>query len=68
MSEIPNFLERFKGLAQEMSRPVSAYDLGRDCALHGANTVNCHFTIFASREQTTEWERGKASVAQEETP
>ncbi len=36
-----------------------AYDMGLDCGLNGANTTNCHFSIFADKENTKEWERGK---------
>ncbi len=42
-----------------------AYEMGRDCALNGANITNCHFSLFASREQTEAWERGKESAEQE---
>ncbi len=35
-----------------------AYDAGRDCAKNGANTTNCHFTLFATHELTKEWQRG----------
>lgn len=31
---------------------------GRDAATNGANTTNCHFRFFATRELTTAWERG----------
>ncbi len=36
-----------------------AYEMGKDCVLHGANTTNCHFSLFASEELMKEWERGK---------
>ena len=36
-----------------------AYRMGRDCALHGADSTNCHFALFRSPEMTAEWERGK---------
>jgi len=39
-----------------------AFDMGRDYALMGANTTNCHFSIFSSREMTKAWERGRDSV------
>ena len=38
------------------------YDHGYDAAVNGANTVNCHFSIFNSRENTKEWERGNADA------
>jgi len=36
-----------------------AYDMGKDCALNGANTTNCSFAIFSKPEFTKAWERGK---------
>ncbi len=36
-----------------------AYKMGVDCALNSANTQNCHFSIFSSRENTKAWEDGK---------
>ena len=35
------------------------YRAGFDCGINGANEENCHFALFASPEQTKEWERGK---------
>ena len=43
----------------------SAYEAGRDCALNGATTANCHFSWFASPEQTAEWQRGKEDAEQQ---
>lgn len=44
-----------------------AYRMGFDCAKNGANTKNCHFSIFASPEGKEEWEKGhkagKAALA-----
>ncbi len=36
-----------------------AYDWGKDCAINGANKVNCNFKIFSSPELTKAWESGK---------
>lgn len=44
---------------QEKKKESEAYLAGLDCARNGANTTNCHFTHFATPEQTREWERGK---------
>ena len=38
--------------------PEQAYEYGLDCGRHGADALNCHFSIFASPENTAEWERG----------
>lgn len=35
-----------------------AYKMGKDCAKNGANTTNCHFSIFSSKENTEAWDRG----------
>ena len=38
---------------------MTPYEAGYDCGSNGANTVNCHFSIFSLPEDTKEWERGK---------
>ena len=35
-----------------------AYEQGFDSGLNGANTTNCHFTLFSSPDKTRAWERG----------
>ncbi|HUS02948.1 MAG TPA: hypothetical protein VMY77_14520 [Chitinophagaceae bacterium] len=37
------------------------YKMGYDCGLHGANTTNCHFSLFATPARLKEWESGKAA-------
>jgi len=49
-----------------MSELKTAYEAGRDCALNGANTENCNFKWFATPESTAEWERGKASLGEQD--
>ena len=34
------------------------YRAGFDCKRNGANLINCNFRLFATPEQTKEWERG----------
>ena len=36
-----------------------AYDFGYDFGKNGANTTNCHFSIFATTELMKSWEKGK---------
>jgi hypothetical protein len=36
-----------------------AYNMGKDCAINGANLTNCNFAIFSSPENTKVWEQGK---------
>ena len=43
-----------------------AFALGRNCGLNGADTTNCHYSIFEKPEFTKAWENGKASVHQSE--
>ncbi len=35
-----------------------AYDAGYDCGTKGADTVNCHFTFFATKELTEAHSKG----------
>lgn len=35
-----------------------AYEAGKDCAVNGPNTSNCHFRYFSSPEKTKAWEKG----------
>lgn len=37
----------------------AAYVAGRDCALNGSNTINCHFKYFTRPALTAAWEMGK---------
>ena len=34
------------------------YKAGYDAGLNGANSINCDFRLFATPEQTKEWEQG----------
>jgi hypothetical protein len=52
-----------KGADAPGSGLQEAYNAGRDSAIHGANTTNCHFRHFATREKTMMWERGRASIS-----
>lgn len=36
-----------------------AFRAGYDCAVNGADTVNCHFRFFATPDLTRAWENGK---------
>ena len=36
------------------------YKAGFDCGKNGANEINCNFRLFATSQQTKEWERGYA--------
>lgn len=55
-------LEKIRALIANMQGMTieKAYTLGTDCAINGADTVNCHFSIFSKPEFTRAWEEGKA--------
>jgi hypothetical protein len=57
MCEIPNSMNRIEDLEPEKSE---AYLHGFDCGKNGPNTTNCHFSIFGTKEGTSQWEKGKA--------
>ena len=40
-----------------------AYEMGKDYALNGANTTNCHFSIFSNPKNTKSWERGRDDIS-----
>jgi len=46
------------GLTQKHTQTY-AHKMGYDCGKNGANTTNCHFTIFNSQINTKMWEQGK---------
>lgn len=35
-----------------------AYEMGQSAREHGANVINCNFTIFESKESKDAWEDG----------
>ncbi len=43
----------------------SAYGYGYDCGKNGANTTNCHFSIFSTTETKEAWEKGKKKAESE---
>lgn len=43
-----------------------AHKMGYDCGINGANTTNCHFTIFSRKEFTKSWEEGKKKAKKDQ--
>jgi len=44
-------MDLFKELkATKPKSKAEAYQAGYDCGLHGSNTINCHFSFFATPE------------------
>lgn len=52
-----SFLERLQAIPSADVR--RSYKMGRDYALNGANSTNCHFSLFQTDECTAAWEGGK---------
>ena len=48
----------FKKLIPPKATPEHAYEMGVDKAVNGANSENCHVSIFATAENTRQWEKG----------
>jgi len=44
---------------------MEPYDAGKDCAMNGPDTANCHFSLFSTPERMAEWEAGKRAGDQE---
>ena len=65
MKELP---ELIKALIPPKRSKEHAYKIGRDCAKNGANTTNCHFSIFSSRDNADEWERGLRETEEAKEP
>ena len=40
------------------------FQMGYECEMSGANTTNCHFSIFSTKERMQAWEAGKKQAAQ----
>lgn len=57
-------MKHFEERAKKMGRSVAAmtedtaYSLGYDAGLNGANLTNSNFSIFSRPEFTAAWERG----------
>ena len=49
-----------------MATKEQAYNGGYDCIKNGANTENCHYTLFATKELLKEWERGRDKALTED--
>lgn len=45
-----------------------AYEMGYDCGKHGANTTNCNFALFRTKEMTSEWQKGKRDGEKKPSP
>ena len=52
-------IKRIVSDAQDIASSITPYRAGLECGLYGPNETNCHFSLFSTREKTTDWERGK---------
>lgn len=48
-----------------MNKESKEYKGGFDAGLNGSNTVNTHFSFFATKEQTADWEAGQSAGKKE---
>jgi len=62
--EQPGSVQRVVGLLPPLRDKRYAYRMGFDAGKNGANTTNCAFSIFSSKENTHEWERGYEAAKQ----
>jgi len=65
MENLADYVERTEVEKGRLVRTVSgesdvahAYKMGRSYHDNGPDGINCHFSVFATREQTEAWERG----------
>jgi len=49
-------IRHFANLVPTSNDRKAAFEMGKDCALNGANEKNCHFAIFSSPENALAWE------------
>ncbi len=43
----------------KVKKKSKEYLAGYDSGIHGANEINCHFSLFSTPEKTKEWEKGR---------
>jgi hypothetical protein len=61
-----NIMEDLEYLPSYVKAEIEfAYEMGFDCAVNGANTINCNFKIFNTPENTKAWEEGKRNGQKE---
>lgn len=60
-------LEKIKHILDEINSKdeKTAFVAGYNCSIYGANTKNCHYSLFASPELTKAWESGKEQAEME---
>jgi len=71
MDELKKLTDRALELSGELRSKVDAlnredhaFQMGVDCARNGANSINCHFSIFSTPERIKAWEDGKKHGAE----
>lgn len=60
-------LDQIKKILDEIptSNERICFAMGYDCEMNGANTTNCHFSLFSSPENTKAWQAGKDKAREE---
>ncbi len=56
--------EAIKNLIPPRRSADYAYQMGWDCEINGADTENCHFSIFSSKENAAAWNAGRRAAAE----
>ena len=57
--------EIIKKLIPPKRNKAYAHRMGIDCAKNGPSVKNCHFSIFSSRGNADEWQRGLRKTEEE---
>ena len=64
MGKFVDALERLADqILVEDADEEKSYKMGMDYAENGANTTNCHFSLFRTKRMTSAWERGRDRAA-----
>ena len=65
LEQLADYVERTTVEKQKMVRNLEgqsevdhAYQMGRSYHQDGPDGINCHFTVFSTREKADAWERG----------
>lgn len=56
--KMEEMIKTIKKLIPPKRNKQYAYKMGKDCGKNGPTIKNCHFSIFSSRENGEEWQRG----------
>jgi len=46
-----------------VSNAEHSFEMGRDYCVNGANSKNCHYSLFSTRECADAWEAGRRAAS-----